>query len=227
MKNNILIVGSTSQIDIEVVKYLKKTGSNIYSISRKRDNSVSYKNSLTINFDKINFKKILSNSSFSKIKFSAVLFFNAAQVNNKDSLLTLSNKYIFKILNVNCFFSVKLIYFLIQKKKLFNNCKIIFFSSRSGSIEERGKLMHHTPNSNHLYRASKSLLNSFIKNFSFQYKNKFIFASYHPGWVKTKSSGGGKLSVNESALNFLKFFKKFDKKSNGKFLDYKFNIIPW
>ena len=78
--------------------------------------------------------------------------------------------------------------------------------------------MHHTPNSNHLYRASKSLLNSFIKNFSFQYKNKFIFASYHPGWVKTKSSGGGKLSVNESALNFLKFFKKFDNKSNGKFL---------
>jgi short-subunit dehydrogenase len=227
MTNNILIVGGTSEIAIAVAKNLQESGSNIYSISRKKNNIKFYKDSLKINFDKKFVKKILLNNFFSKIKFSAVLFFNAVQVNNSNSFFNLSNKYLFKIVNVNCFFSVKLIYFLIFKKKLYKKCKIIFFSSRSGSIEERGKLKHHVTKGNHLYRASKSLLNSFIKNLSFQFKKEFIFAAYHPGWVKTKSSGGGKLSVKKASLNFLKFFNKFDKKSNGKFLDYKFKVIPW
>ena len=227
MKNNILIVGGTSEIALVVAKNLHESGRNLYSISRKKNNNEFYKSSLKINFDGNFFKKILLNNFFSKIKFSAVLFFNAAQVNNNNSFFNLPNEYLFKIVNVNCFFSIKLIYFLINKKKLEKKCKIIFFSSRSGSIEERGKLKHHVSKGNHLYRASKSLLNSFIKNLSFQFKKKFIFTAYHPGWVKTKSSGGGKLSVNNAASNFLKFFDKFNSKSNGKFLDYRFKVIPW
>ncbi len=227
MIDNILIVGGTSEIAVVVAKNFQESGNNVYSISRKNFKIKFYKDSLKINFNKKIFKKKLLNRFFSKLKFSAVLFFNAAQENNRNSFFNLNNEYLFKIMNVNCFFSIKLIYFLIHKKKLNKNCKIIFFSSRSGSIEERGKLKHHISKGNHLYRASKSLLNSFIKNLSFQFKKKFIFAAYHPGWVKTKSSGGGKLSVNQAALNFLKFFEKFNIKSNGKFLDYKFKVIPW
>ena len=75
---------------------------------------------------------------------------------------------------------------LINKK-----AKFIYFSSRSGSITERGKLSHHVPKGNHVYRASKSLLNSFVKNISFEFKKlNYIFVSYHPGWVATKSAKG-------------------------------------
>jgi short-subunit dehydrogenase len=140
MKNNILIVGGTSEIALVVAKKLHESGRNLYSISRKKNNNEFYKSSLKINFDKNTFKKLLLNNFFSKIKFSAILFFNAAQVNNNNSFFNLSNEYLFKIVNVNCFFSVKLIYFLIHKKNLIKNVKLSFFQADQEALKREESL---------------------------------------------------------------------------------------
>ena len=117
-----------------------------------------------------------------------------------------------------------------SKNLLEKSCKIIYFSSRSGSIYERGLAKHHKPGGNNLYRASKSILNSFIKNIFFEFKlTNYIFISYHPGWVKTKSSGNSKKALSKKfvANKFMYNLKKFNLKHSGNFIDYNLKKILW
>ena len=226
--NNALIFGGTSEIAKEISKDLSKTF-NIVSISRKNSGNKNYSKEIPISFN----SKIFPTKVFEKNlknKFSLVIFFQAYQPRNKKNFYEFDKKIVDEVLNVNAIFSAKTIAFLIKKNFLSKSCKIIFFSSRSGSISERGTKKHHKPGGNNLYRASKSFLNSLIKNLYFEFNDKKkIFISYHPGWVKTKSSGGNKSSLSKkfAAEKFLKNLNKFNISHSGKFLDYNLKKIPW
>jgi len=226
--NNALFFGGTSEIALEISKSLKKSF-NIISISRSLSLNKNYAKEIKINFNDKLFpkKKLIKNLNK---KFSLVVFFQADQAKNDKKFFELNNQFINKVINVNAIFSIKAATFLIKKNFLSENCKIIFFSSRSGSIFERGTLNHHKPGGNNLYRASKSILNSFVKNIAFEYKkNNYIFLAYHPGWSKTKSSGGIKKGMSKkiTSKKFLKIISKIKKKHSGKFLDFNFKTIPW
>ncbi len=225
MKKNILIVGPTSEIAMNYIKCVTHKY-NIFSISRKKLINKNIKNKYIFNFlsdfnEKIIKKKLL------KIKFSKVIFFASDQLSGLKKINNLNNKKIYKTLTVNSIFPTKLTYFLIKNKNLEKKAAIIFFSSRSGSIAERGELKHHNTKGNHVYKASKALLNSFVKNLSFEYrKRKYIFVSYHPGWVATKSSKG-KMPIEVAVKYFLKFSKFLKKKDSGKFFNFDRKQIPW
>ena len=112
--------------------------------------------------------------------------------------------------------------------KIDKNALIIFFSSRAGSISERGTLDHHIPGGDNIYRVSKSALNSFIKNISYEFINKnFKIIAYHPGWlVKNKSNNSFDKDYKYYTNSFLKILKNKSLK-NGNFYNFDGNIIPW
>lgn len=223
--NNALFFGGSSEIAIELSKILKKKY-RIVSFSRKKTNCKSYFKEAKLNFESNRIQtNILNKNSPKKIKL--VIFFQATQPNYED-FSKLSNTFINRVLNVNCITSIKIAYYLIKSKHLSSDCKIIFFSSRSGSISERGELSFHKPGGNNLYRASKTILNSFVKNLAFEFHSKnYIFLAYHPGWVKTKSSGGKDLSKSKASRFFVKILKKIKKKNSGSFLNYNYQKIKW
>jgi len=226
--NNALIFGGTSEIATEISKDLSKTY-NITSISRRISKNKNYTKEIKISFESNKFpkKKLIKNL---KKKFSLVIFFQAFQPKYKKKFYELDKKNIDKVLNINAVFSAKATTFLLNEKLLSKSCKVIFFSSRSGSISERGTKKHHKPGGNNLYRVSKSTLNSFIKNLYFEFKNiNYLFISYHPGWVQTKSSGGSNKAFSKkfAAKKFLQNLKKLKPSHSGKFLNYNLKKIPW
>jgi len=226
--NNALIFGGTSEIATEISKDLSKTY-NITSISRRISKNKNYTKEIKISFESNKFpkKKLIKNL---KKKFSLVIFFQAFQPKYKKKFYELDKKIIDKVLNINAVFSAKATTFLLNEKLLSKSCKVIFFSSRSGSISERGEKKHHKPGGNNLYRVSKSTLNSFIKNLYFEFKNaNFFFISYHPGWTQTKSSGGNNKAFSKkfAAKKFLQNLKKLKPSHSGKFLNYNLKKIPW
>ena len=226
--NNALIFGGTSEIATEISKDLSKTY-NITSISRRISKNKNYTKEIKISFESNKFpkKKLIKNL---KKKFSLVIFFQAFQPKYKKKFYELDKKIIDKVLNINAVFSAKATTFLLNEKLLSKSCKVIFFSSRSGSISERGTKKHHKPGGNNLYRVSKSTLNSFIKNLYFEFKNiNYLFISYHPGWTQTKSSGGNNKAFSKkfAAKKFLQNLKKLKPSHSGKFLNYNLKKIPW
>ncbi len=225
-KSKILIIGPTSEIaKIFLNKFAKNK--SIMSISRSRIIHKSIKRNIILDTQK-NYSKKRLLSYFKECKFNLAISFIANQDLDKSPIYQLSNKKILQILNTNAVFPIKLISCLIDLNIFVPKSKIIFFSSKAGSITNRGEKKHHKPKGNHVYRASKSLLNSFIKELSFQNKkNSKIIVAYDPGWVRTKSSGGGHITTDQAALNLSNFIKKIKKKHNGKFLDHKLKKIPW
>lgn len=223
--NKAFFFGGSSEIALELSKYLKHDF-EIISFSRKKTKCNNYFKEEVFNFTGKNiFNKIKKNCTNNSIKL--VVFFQATQPKYKDFSL-LDDKFINKVVNINCISSIKITYYLIKKKLISKDCKIIFFSSRSGSIKERGTFKFHKPGGNNLYRASKAILNSFIKNLAFEFQfTKYIFLAYHPGWVKTKSSGGKDLTKKKASDYFIKILKNIKKKHSGCFINYDLKKINW
>ena len=136
-KENILIVGSTGDFGKAIIDKLHKKY-NIISFDRRLNKSnkicKSYKLNFLKDFNLNKLKIILKNK-----KLSLVIFISATQGYGNKNLLKISNKKIFDVFIVNAIFSSKLSYFLIQNNFVKKKTSFIYFSSRSGSIYERGK----------------------------------------------------------------------------------------
>lgn len=229
IKKQILLIGPTSEIAKEFLNKLKNNFSVITVARRKFEHNLVIKNIILKTDKNLSCKQLYKH--FCNYKFSFIISFIADQNISDCPIYKLSKKKILNVLNTNAIFPIQLASFLIDKNQVTNNTKIIFFSSRSGSIFERGNRKHHLARGNHVYRASKSLLNSFIKDLAFKNsqgkKNKSIIVAYDPGWVKTKTSGGGNIGPDQAANNLIKLLNKSKRNINGKFINYNFSNIPW
>ena len=224
MKDNILIIGASSEIAKEYI-IQKNQSANIYSISRKKIRQKCTKKFIVKNF--VNLQKNYFKKIFKNILFSKVLFFIGNQGPKKKKIINIHNKKILDTFLINSIVPIKLSQILIENKNITKKAIFIFFSSRSGSIAERGSMKHHKKKGNHIYRASKSLLNSFVKNLSFEQNHKnYIFVCYHPGWVDTKSAKG-KMTKNKAIKYFNKFENNLQKKNSGNFYNFDGEKIPW
>ncbi len=225
MKKNILIIGPSSEIAQEYINVINEKF-NIYGISRKKIPKLIKINNILLNQAKdLDQKKLLK--IIGKVKFFKIIFFSSDQINYPTKIIKIKNNRLYDAFAVNSLFPIKLTYFLIDNNLINKKTKFIYFSSRSGSITERGKLKHHLPKGNHVYRASKALLNSFVRNISFEFKKlNYIFVSYHPGWVATKSAGG-KMSIKKSVSLFIKFCNSLKKSDTGNFFNFNKKKIPW
>ena len=106
---------------------------------------------------------------------------------------------------------------------------LVYMSSRSGSIAERGTLPHHQPGGNYHYRTSKAALNSAIKSIAFDLKNEEIgVLALHPGWVRTRGGGAtAPLSPDESVTRMRRTIDAFSLDRSGTFQDLDGQTIAW
>ena len=233
---NFLIIGGTSEIAQKILINLNKL--NIlktklfatYNNSKKFLENVNYIK-LDLNNESFFEKKIdkLKKYKFDYVLFAAALTHNSNLINNKSCVFgNLKLKYFDLLLKVNCYSNIKIFEILHKKKMLKKGCKIIFFSSRSGSTELRGKLKHNKKFGNVFYRISKAALNSAVKNIYFDFKEIYQIIALHPGHVKTKSAGkNALLSTNYASKKIIRLMLKKEKRYNGKFLDLHGKLIKW
>lgn len=106
---------------------------------------------------------------------------------------------------------------------------LVFMSSRSGSIGERGTLPHHRPGGNYHYRTSKAALNAAVHSLAFDLKPEGVgVLALHPGWVRTKGGGpNATLDPDDSVTRMRRTITQFTLPNSGAFLDLDGQSIPW
>jgi NAD(P)-dependent dehydrogenase (short-subunit alcohol dehydrogenase family) len=107
--------------------------------------------------------------------------------------------------------------------------KIVFISSRSGSITERGTLPHHKPGGPYIYRSSKAALNAITQNLSYDLTRQgFCVIVLHPGFVKTEMAiGDTELDVSTSIAGMKKIIAESTPNDNGLFRTFEGEKIFW
>ncbi len=107
--------------------------------------------------------------------------------------------------------------------------KIVFISSRAGSISERGTLPHHKQGGSYIYRSSKAALNAVTQSLAFDLTQQGLCVIVlHPGFVKTDmAKGGAELDVLTSVAGMRKIIVESSPKDNSLFRTYEGELISW
>jgi NAD(P)-dependent dehydrogenase (short-subunit alcohol dehydrogenase family) len=102
------------------------------------------------------------------------------------------------------------------------DARLVVLSSRMGSIGLR------TNGDSWLYRASKSAVNSVVKDISFGLQGKAICVAMHPGWVKTDMGGAGAdLDVTQSVADMRSTVAGLRAEHNGTFINHDGQALAW
>ena len=107
--------------------------------------------------------------------------------------------------------------------------KIVFLSSRGGSISERGKLPHHKPGGSYIYRSCKAALNAATQSLGFDLKDEGVsIVSLHPGYVTTDMSNVDTgLDAQTSVSGMIQVISRATTLENDKFFTFEGELIPW
>lgn len=134
-----------------------------------------------------------------------------------------------EVMKTNVFYTTKLTEILFDLIKKGKQKKIVFISSRAGSISERGNLPHHLHGGSYIYRSSKAALNSAAQSLAFDYTNQGInVIVLHPGWVKTRMAGDeADISVEKSVKGMKEKIDSFKPYMNRTFYNYDGKVIAW
>jgi NAD(P)-dependent dehydrogenase (short-subunit alcohol dehydrogenase family) len=235
-KPKIFITGASSGIGMEFVRQYLKEGCRVFATYRNDDTASSLKSLKgdlqLFHLDIRKIKDIERVRNCIKSECIDVLINNAAIHGPEDRLATFGQidvKSWSDLMQTNVFYTVKLTEMLFDLVRKSREKKIVFISSRAGSISERGKLPHHLSGGTYIYRSSKAALNAVTQSLAFDYTPQGISVIVlHPGWVKTKMAGNkADLTVNYSVKSMKKVIGSFIPTMNGVFYNFDGSIIPW
>lgn len=152
-----------------------------------------------------------------------LLLANAGDFGTDTVLANMNTDAFFTQVQVNALAPLKLAETFIDNIAL-SNAKIIAFQSSimgSTSLNEGGGF--------YSYRASKAMLNMFVKNLSIDLKPRNITViALHPGWVQTRMGGlDAALSVEDSVAGQQRIFETINLENTGTFINYDGQRLEW
>ena len=128
-----------------------------------------------------------------------------------------------EVFRVNTIAPVLLVQNLLKNICLGHEKKMIFISSRVGSITE------NTGGAMYAYRSSKTALNQVVKSLSIDLFDRGVSSvALHPGWVLTDMGGANALiDVKTSVMGMISVINSINNSDSGKFFNYDGSIIKW
>lgn len=108
-------------------------------------------------------------------------------------------------------------------QKLTNGSKVIFITSRMGSIND------NTSGSHYAYRMSKAALNMGATSFAIDVRDKGIHVGIiHPGWVQTDMTGHtGNSTAEAAATHIIDRISNITASNSGQFIHANGDTLPW
>jgi len=127
------------------------------------------------------------------------------------------------VLNVNAIAPIMLSQMLMPNLRAGNNKKMLYLSSKMGSIDDNGS------GAGYIYRSSKTALNCVVKSLSIDLAPEgFIAAVLHPGWVLTDMGGANALiDTQTSVTGMMEVIDGLSAEQSGGFFSYNGSSIPW
>jgi NAD(P)-dependent dehydrogenase (short-subunit alcohol dehydrogenase family) len=228
---SILITGTNRGIGLEFVKHYLKNNEKVIATYRNKNSAkdlLELKNTTSnlflVELDVSNPNSI--NEFASKITDQPIdTFINNAGVfgprNNEFG--NFNAKEWLDVFNINTIAPLLITQKILKNLKLGKNKKLVFISSKVGSIEE------NTGGGMYIYRSSKTALNQVIKSLSIDFKDEnFIATALHPGWVQTDMGGPNALiDTKTSVKGMAEVIDSLVLKNSGSFYNYDGSSIPW
>lgn len=128
-----------------------------------------------------------------------------------------------EVLYTNAVAPVLLTQLLIDNVRKGSGKKLVYVSSKMGSIADNGR------GGSYIYRSSKTALNSVVKSLALDLAPEGIAtATLHPGWVRTDMGGpNGLIDAPESVSGMLNVIDGLSVASTGQFYNYDGSTIAW
>ena len=226
-----LITGTNRGIGLEFVKYYLKNNKKVIATYRNKNSAK----------DLLELKKTTSNLSLVELDVSNPNSINefASKITDQPIDTFINNAGVFgprnnefgnfnakewlDVFNINTIAPLLITQKILKNLRLGKNKKLVFISSKVGSIEE------NTGGGMYIYRSSKTALNQVIKSLSIDFKDEsFIAAALHPGWVQTDMGGPNALiDTNISVKGMAEVIDSLVLKNSGRFYNYDGSLIPW
>ena len=228
---SILITGTNRGIGLEFVKHYLKNNEKVIATYRNK-NSVK---------DLLELKNTTSNLSLVELDVSNPNSINefASKITDQPIDTFINNAGVFgprnnefgnfnakewlDVFNINTIAPLLITQKILKNLRLGKNKKLVFISSKVGSIEE------NTGGGMYIYRSSKTALNQVIKSLSIDFKDEnFIATALHPGWVQTDMGGPNALiDTKTSVKGMAEVIDSLVLKNSGGFYNYDGSSIPW
>ena len=127
------------------------------------------------------------------------------------------------VMKVNAIAPMMLTQQIIGNLRLGNARKLVYVTSKMGSIED------NQGGGSYIYRSSKTALNSVVRSLSVDLREEgFSVAVLHPGWVRTDMGGpNGLIDVTTSVSGMMSVIEGLSPTCSGQFFNYDGSIIPW
>jgi len=127
------------------------------------------------------------------------------------------------VLNVNAIAPIMLSQMLMPNLRAGKDKKMLYLSSKMGSIEDNGS------GAGYIYRSSKTALNCVVKSLSIDLAPEgFTAAVLHPGWVLTDMGGANALiDTRTSVEGMMVVIDGLNAEQSGGFFSYNGSSIPW
>jgi NAD(P)-dependent dehydrogenase (short-subunit alcohol dehydrogenase family) len=228
---SILITGTNRGIGLEFVKHYLKNNEKVIATCRNKNSAkdlLELENTTSnLSLVELDVSNPDSINEFSlKITDQPVdIFINNAGVfgprNNEFG--NFNAKEWLDVFNINTIAPILITQKILKNLRLGKNKKLVFISSKVGSIEE------NTGGGMYIYRSSKTALNQVIKSLSIDFKDEnFIVAALHPGWVQTDMGGPNALiDTKTSVKGMTEVIDSLVLKNSGRFYNYDGSSIPW
>jgi NAD(P)-dependent dehydrogenase (short-subunit alcohol dehydrogenase family) len=128
-----------------------------------------------------------------------------------------------EVLYTNAVAPVLLTQLLIDNVRKGSGKKLVYVSSKMGSIADNGR------GGSYIYRSSKTALNSIVKSLALDFAPEGIAAAtLHPGWVRTDMGGpNGLIDAPESVSGMLNVIDGLSVANTGQFFNYDGATIAW
>lgn len=128
-----------------------------------------------------------------------------------------------EVLYTNAVAPVLLTQLLIDNVRKGSGKKLVYVSSKMGSIADNGR------GGSYIYRSSKTALNSVVKSLALDLAPEGIAtATLHPGWVRTDMGGpNGLIDAPESVSGMLNVIDGLSVANTGLFFSYDGSTIAW
>jgi NAD(P)-dependent dehydrogenase (short-subunit alcohol dehydrogenase family) len=128
-----------------------------------------------------------------------------------------------EVLYTNAVAPMLLTQLLIENVRKGSGKKLVYISSKMGSIEDNGR------GGSTIYRSSKTALNSVVKTLAIDLAPEGIaVTTLHPGWVRTDMGGpNGNIDAPESVSGMLNVIDGLSGANTGQFYNYDGSTIAW
>ena len=229
---NVLITGTNRGLGLELVRQYLESGRKVFATCRNYDNAP----------DLVKMEKefngmleiweldLFSDKSINKLSETAdnrpidLFINNAGMMGTRNLELGCVNGGLWaEVFRVNTIAPLLIVQNILTNINLGQEKKMIFISSRVGSIAENsGGAMY-------AYRSSKTALNQVVKSLSIDLNNRgFSSVALHPGWVLTDMGGPNALiDVKTSVTGMISVINNISYSDTGKFFNYDGSIIKW